>query len=73
MANLTYRASLTPTLPGSTTLKNAPLTNLEVDANFKSLNDGIQTLDTAVSAKASTAYVDATAASQALAMAIALG
>lgn len=41
MANLTYRASSTPTVPASTTVKLTPLTNLEVDANFKALNDAI--------------------------------
>ena len=44
MANLLYRISLTPTVPTSTTVKNAPLTNLEVDANFKSLNDQLSQL-----------------------------
>ena len=39
MANILYRASATPTIPVSTTVKNTPLTNLEVDANFKSIND----------------------------------
>lgn len=41
MANITYRESITPTVPGTTTAKLTPLTNLEVDANFKSLNDDI--------------------------------
>ena len=63
MANITYRASSTPTIPGSSTVKNAPLTNLEVDANFKALD----------AEKASTEYVNTTAADQALVMAIALG
>ena len=44
MANLLYRASSTATTPASTTVKNSPLTNLEIDANFKSLNDGIATV-----------------------------
>jgi hypothetical protein len=39
MANLTYRASLTPTVPTSTTAKGSGLTNDEIDGNFKSLND----------------------------------
>lgn len=39
MANLLYRASVTPVTPATTTAKDAPLTNLEVDGNFKSLND----------------------------------
>lgn len=41
MANLTYRVSTTPTLPGSTTAKGTPLTNAEVDANFKALADEV--------------------------------
>lgn len=41
MANITYRESTTPTVPGTTTAKLTPLTNLEVDGNFKSLNDDI--------------------------------
>lgn len=43
MANLIYRASLTPPTPASTILKTNPLTNLEVDGNFKSLNDDLAT------------------------------
>ena len=41
MANIIYRASVTPTVPASTTAKGAPLTNLEVDGNFKSINSDI--------------------------------
>ena len=41
MANLTYRVSTTPTLPGSTTAKGTPLTNNEVDANWKALQDEV--------------------------------
>jgi hypothetical protein len=66
MANITYRESGSPIIPGSTTTKNAPLTNLEVDANFKALNDDIQT-------KTTQAYVDSVAATQSVMMAIALG
>jgi hypothetical protein len=62
MANVTYRVSATPTVPGATTVKGTPLSNLEVDANFKALNDDIQT-------KTTTAYAD----TQAVMMAIALG
>lgn len=40
MANLKYRGnSTTPTKPTSTTAKNAPLTNEEIDGNLRSLND----------------------------------
>lgn len=43
MANILYRESTTPTTPGSTTAKGTPLTNLEVDGNLKSINDGLAT------------------------------
>lgn len=39
MANLLYRISTSATTPLSTSAKNAPLTNLEVDGNFKAIND----------------------------------
>ena len=40
MAFITYRASLTPTLPTTQpAVKATPLTNLEVDANFKALDE----------------------------------
>lgn len=40
MANLKYRGNTTtPTKPTSTTAKNAPLTNDEIDGNLRSLND----------------------------------
>lgn len=64
MANITYRESTVPTIAGSTTAKLTPLTNLEVDANFKALNDDIQTRATSVSVQ--------TTDSNALAYAIAL-
>lgn len=41
MANLLYRSTTTPTTPTSTSVKNAPLTNLEVDANFKSIDNDL--------------------------------
>jgi len=41
MANLLFRASSTATTPTSTTVKNAPLTNLEIDGNFKSIKDDL--------------------------------
>lgn len=41
MANLLYRTSTNPTTPASTTAKGTPLTNLEVDGNFKALNDDV--------------------------------
>lgn len=42
-ANITYRESSTPVVPGTTTTKNGPLTNLEVDANWKTIVDEIPT------------------------------
>jgi len=39
MANITYRISSTEANPASITIKGSPLTNLEMDANIKSLND----------------------------------
>lgn len=41
MANILFRASSTGPVPVATSVKNAPLTNLEVDGNFKSLNDDL--------------------------------
>jgi hypothetical protein len=37
MAEIKYRISSTETVPSSTTVKNSPLTNLEIDANFRSI------------------------------------
>lgn len=39
MANILFRESTTATIPASTSAKGSPLTNLELDGNFKSLND----------------------------------
>lgn len=44
MANILYRASDEATIPVSTTVKNAPLTNLEVDGNFRSIKAELATL-----------------------------
>ena len=62
MANITYRSSTTPTVPSSTTAKGSEMTYDELDGNFKSIADDLNT-------KASVASV----ADQAIAMAIALG
>lgn len=70
MANITYRESATPTVPGSTTAKLTPLTNLEVDANFKALDVDIQTRATTATV---TNLINTTAADTSVAMAIALG
>lgn len=47
MAFLTFRGNSTsPTKPSSTTAANAPLTNVQIDGNFASLNDSkIETSD----------------------------
>jgi hypothetical protein len=41
MANLLYRTSTSATTPSSTSAKGSPLTNLEIDGNFKSVNDDL--------------------------------
>lgn len=41
MAELLYRVSSTATTPTSTSIKGAPLNNLEIDGNFKSINDDL--------------------------------
>jgi hypothetical protein len=43
---LTYRASSTPTVPGATSTKGSALTNLEVDANFRTVDDNIVAINT---------------------------
>lgn len=77
MANITYRESSDPTLPDTTVTKASPLTNIEVDANFKALNDDIQTraLTSNVTSLVQTQlnYISSTAASDSLSFAIALG
>ena len=40
MAHILYRASIAPTVPSSTSAKGSGLTNLEIDGNWRSLNDG---------------------------------
>lgn len=42
MANIKYRASSTPTIPGTTSVKGSALTNLEMDGNLKSIDNDIQ-------------------------------
>ena len=41
MANIIFRSSSTASIPESTSVKNAPLTNLEIDGNFRSINNDI--------------------------------
>lgn len=43
MAHIRYRTSTAAATPTDTVAKGAPLTNLEVDGNFKSLNDDLAT------------------------------
>ena len=49
MAHILYRASVAPTVPSSTSAKGNGLTNLEIDGNWKSLNDGKLEIADAVS------------------------
>lgn len=72
MANLTYRTSATPTVPGTTTVKAAPLTNLEIDGNFKSIDNAIGDTNTTVSNLTTTVNGKAEV-SDVLAYSIALG
>lgn len=69
MANILYRETSNGTAPAVTSVKGTPLTNIEFDANLKSINDDIQTRVsmTTFSATANTLSDDA------IAMAIALG
>lgn len=52
MANLIYRVSQTPTIPGASSVKSAPLTNLEIDSNFKALDADLVTAIQAITTKA---------------------
>jgi hypothetical protein len=49
MANLIFRESTTATIPASTSLKGSPLSNLEIDGNFRSINAHLATHDTNIS------------------------
>lgn len=49
MANLIYRESTTATIPSTTSLKGSPLSNLEIDGNFRSINNHLSTHDTNIS------------------------
>lgn len=62
MAEITFRQSTTPTVPGATTAKGTELTFDELDGNFKSIVNDLASKATAASV-----------ADQAIAMAIALG
>lgn len=41
MANIIYRTSDSATIPVETVVKNSPLTNLEIDGNFRSIKEDI--------------------------------
>lgn len=56
--NIKYRAS-NPVLPTETTVKGTPLTNEEIDGNFKSVKDAVESLQ-------SVSYVTSVAASSPL-------
>lgn len=68
-ANILYRQTSAGTVPGATSVKNAPLTNIEMDGNIRSL---VQELDTKASNTQLTA-VQQQIIDNAISMAIALG
>lgn len=41
MTNITYRSTTTPTVPTTSSVKGSPLTNTELDGNFKSISNDI--------------------------------
>ena len=49
MPNIKYRITTTPEVPATTSAKGTPLTSVEIDGNFKSLSNAIDTTDTNVS------------------------
>ena len=55
MANITYRVNQNPSLPGSSFVKAAALTNVEVDANFKALDSAISVFEGAIAVTAGNA------------------
>ncbi len=86
MANLTYRETSAASVITSTTVAGVPLTNYQVDANFKSINDDLALKATTVamnsaiasalvpySTTVNTSAADADVLSSAMAYAIALG
>ena len=62
---IVYRTSSTPTIPGSSSVKGTALTNLEIDANFKTVDDELVSVTALANSKSSLDDV--------VAMAIALG
>jgi hypothetical protein len=73
MANITFRETNNPTIPASTIVKNARLTNVEVDGNFKSLDLDVQTRATVTQLNTASSNTASQALSDAISMAIALG
>lgn len=71
-ANILYRDSTTPTVPVTTSAKGLPLTNLEIDGNFKSVANAISTAETTVS-NLTTTVNNKAEVSDVLAFSIALG
>lgn len=69
MAEIIYRETATGPIPSSTTVKNAMLTNVEMDGNIRSI---VTDLNTKASTTALNNGIQA-AADSAIAMAIALG
>ena len=45
MANITYRVNSNPAIPGTSTVKGTPLTNVEVDANFRAIDIEVDQLN----------------------------
>lgn len=41
MVNIVYRETVNPPTPGTSTAKLSPLTNTELDGNFRSVSDAI--------------------------------
>lgn len=52
MSNIIYRSTDTPDIPTSDSVKGSPLTNIEIDGNFKSIAQHLSDLDIHVSAAA---------------------
>jgi len=45
MANITYRVNSNPAIPGTSIVKGTPLTNVEVDANFRAIDIEVDQLN----------------------------
>ena len=45
MANITYRVNSNPAIPGTSIVKGVPLTNVEVDANFRAIDIEVDQLN----------------------------